>query len=372
MKVNLSSICEYGTGKVSVSSLNADNYISTENMLPGKGGVTAASALPQVAQTQAYRKGDALISNIRPYFKKIWQAPFDGGCSNDVLVFRAKDGVDPVFLYYVLSEDSFFEYAAATAKGTKMPRGDKVSIMRYQAPLFPLETQRRISGLLRSIDNKIEVNAKINDNLRQQAIALFRSRYVDFEPFGGAVPADWKLYKLGNFAPVVTGKKNANISSSSGAYPFFSCSQAISWTDSYSFDGNAILVAGNGDFNVKFYSGKFEAYQRTYVLIPYCPRFTAWLFYAVQYNLSKITMLARGSVIKFITKGNLEDFSFYAPADLDNESAIDHFSAMNDMIAANQKENFALASIRDALLPRLMSGEIDASKLPLAGEGIPW
>ncbi|WP_418886754.1 restriction endonuclease subunit S, partial [Filifactor alocis] len=84
----------------------------------------------------------------------------------------------------------------------------------------------------------------------------------------------------------------------------------MTWTDEYSFEGNAILVAGNGDFNVKFYNGKFEAYQRTYVLIPHNPRFSAWLFYAVKYNLNKITVAARGSVIKFITKGNLEDFSF--------------------------------------------------------------
>lgn len=188
---------------------------------------------------------------------------------------------------------------------------------------------------------------------------------MDFEPFDGNVPSEWKKYKLGDFLPVITGKKNANVSSSNGMYPFFSCSQGMSWTDEYSFDGNAILVAGNGDFNVKFYNGKFEAYQRTYVLIPYNPRYTAWLFYAVKYNLDKITIAARGSVIKFITKGNLEDFSFYAPSSLDNFEVIDHFNMINNIIAANRVENAKLTQLRDTLLPRLMSGEIDVSKVKI-------
>ena len=111
----------------------------------------------------------------------------------------------------------------------------------------------------------------VNDNLQQQAQALYKSWFVDFEPFGGTAPSDWKSYHFADFLPVITGKKNANVSSDKGLYPFFSCSQDYAWTDEYSFDGSAILVAGNGDFNVKFYCGKFEAYQRTYVLIPYTP-----------------------------------------------------------------------------------------------------
>ena len=78
-------------------------------MLPNKAGVTDASSLPSTTQAQTYYKGDILVSNIRPYFKKIWRAQAEGGCSNDVLVFSANDGVDPDFLYYVLADDAFFE-----------------------------------------------------------------------------------------------------------------------------------------------------------------------------------------------------------------------------------------------------------------------
>ncbi|MGM9999420.1 MAG: restriction endonuclease subunit S [Candidatus Bruticola sp.] len=196
-------------------------------------------------------------------------------------------------------------------------------------------------------------------------MALFKSWFIDYEPFGGSIPENWTEYKLGDFLPVITGKKNVNVSSSTGTYPFFSCSQDITWTDKYSFEGSAILVAGNGDFNVKFYNGKFEAYQRTYVLIPYSARYTAWLFYAVKYNLNKITLAARGSVIKFITKGNLEDFSFYAPKNLVDFGIIDQFTTINDMIASNREESAKLSQIRDTLLPKLMSGELDVSDIDL-------
>ena len=160
MKSKLSSLCEYRKGKVSFAGLTNDTYISTENMLLNKAGVTTASAMPSVGSTQAYRKGDVLVSNIRPYFKKIWHAKYDGGCSNDVLVFQAKEGTDRDFLYYVLADDQFFEYAMATSKGTKMPRGDKTSIMQYEVPW-----QRKIASILRSIDDKIELNTAINNNL---------------------------------------------------------------------------------------------------------------------------------------------------------------------------------------------------------------
>ena len=165
MKSELRSLCSYAKGKVSVDTLSKRNYVSTENMLPNKGGIVDSGALPSAQYTQQYIKGDILVSNIRPYFKKICMADDDGGCSNDVLVFRAERACDSTFLYYVLANDEFFNYASATAKGTKMPRGDKTAIMQYEVPCFDLETQLRIGKLLRSIDYQIAINKKINDNL---------------------------------------------------------------------------------------------------------------------------------------------------------------------------------------------------------------
>ena len=165
MKYKLGDICSYRKGKIDVACLNNSTYISTENMLPNKSGITEAASLPSVQFTQEYKKGDVLVSNIRPYFKKIWRANCDGGCSNDVLVFQANEGTDEGFLYYVLANDEFFAYSMATSKGTKMPRGDKFSIMQYEVPCFDLEAQRKIASIMEAIDKKIELNNAINNNL---------------------------------------------------------------------------------------------------------------------------------------------------------------------------------------------------------------
>lgn len=165
MKYKLSSLCEYRKGKVSVDRLSKDTYISTENMLPNKGGVVRATSMPTTSQTQEYKKNDVIVSNIRPYFKKIWLAEYDGGCSNDVLVFKANQDTDKGFLYYVLADDSFFNYAMATSKGTKMPRGDKISIMEYEVPHYDIEEQKKIACILCMLDEKIKINNRINKNL---------------------------------------------------------------------------------------------------------------------------------------------------------------------------------------------------------------
>ena len=127
MKCKLAEICTFRKGKVNVSKLTLKTYISTENMLPDKGGITEAGSLPKVELTQEYKKDDILVSNIRPYFKKIWKAKYDGGCSNDVLVFRGNLNIDNDFLYYILANDDFFAYAMATSKGTKCQE-----VIKYQ------------------------------------------------------------------------------------------------------------------------------------------------------------------------------------------------------------------------------------------------
>lgn len=170
MRCKLSDICSYRKGKIEVKRLNNITYISTENMLPNKGGITEASSLPSIVLTQEYRKGDVLVSNIRPYFKKIWQAKYDGGCSNDVLVFTPNPMTDKDFLYYVLANDEFFLYSMATSKGTKMPRGDKDSIMQYEIPDIGLDRQRKIASVLKSLDDKIQLNIAINKNLPQDSL----------------------------------------------------------------------------------------------------------------------------------------------------------------------------------------------------------
>lgn len=173
MKSKLKYICDLINSKISINELINENlklsYISTENMLPNKGGVTAPSSIPSEGKVTAYKKDDVLVSNIRPYFRKIWFATREGGCSNDVLVFRAKENISPDFLHYALADDAFFDYSMKTSKGTKMPRGDKAAIMEYEVTDMDYLMQRQSSIIPRLIDEKIAVNNKINENLRLQS-----------------------------------------------------------------------------------------------------------------------------------------------------------------------------------------------------------
>lgn len=285
-----------------------------------------------------------------------------------VLLFKPLENkINKSFLFYVLSHPTFNKYIFNHIDSeTAQPNISANSVGKYEFDLPDIDVQKKIAGVLSALDDKIELNNQINSNLEQQAQALFKSWFIDFEPFGGKMPNDWKQYKIKEFVPVITGKKNANVSSNTGKYPFFSCSQTIARTNEYSFNGRAILVAGNGDFNVKFYDGKFEAYQRTYVLIPYQQQLAAWLFYAIKYNLNNIISSARGSVISFITKGSLEESVIAAPRKINNMPIMETLSKIADIILHKIKENQRLSEIRDSLLPKLMSGEIDMSKVDIS------
>ena len=127
----LSEICGYSKDKVDIDDLTLDTYYSTENMQPNRQGAVQATTLPTIKQTTACKKGDVLISNIRPYFKKILYCFSDCGCSTDVLCFVPNKTDYSAFLYCALYADKFFDYMVAGSKGTKMPRGDKQQIMVY-------------------------------------------------------------------------------------------------------------------------------------------------------------------------------------------------------------------------------------------------
>lgn len=201
--VLLSDVGSFSDERISIGHVTVDNYISTENMVPNKGGVIQASSLPDAKKLSKYNPGDILLSNIRPYFKKIWFADCIGGCSNDVLVFHPNKDIDAKFLYYVLSDNNFFNYATLTSKGTKMPRGTKRAILKYWIPNLSLATQQKIASLLSAYDSQIENNQKRIKLLEQMAENLYKEWFVRFRfpgyenaEFEGGVPKGWKIEKL--------------------------------------------------------------------------------------------------------------------------------------------------------------------------------
>ena len=153
----LGEIAEFSTSTVSVSSIDATWYVGTVNMLANMKGIVPNKESVPYQTVREYREGDILISNIRPYLKKIWLADHNGGCSTDVLVIRVVDvnSCCPAFLKMLLSSDSFFDFAMANAIGTKMPRGDKKVLINYELVVPHLPEQQAIAGVLSDMDAEI-------------------------------------------------------------------------------------------------------------------------------------------------------------------------------------------------------------------------
>ena len=161
----LSDICSYSRDKVAVSELNVRTYFSTENMLSGKAGSTEATSLPTTSQTTACHKGDTLISNIRPYFKKVVYCEDKCGCSTDVLCFTPSQPCYSAYLFSTLYADKFFAFMVAGSKGTKMPRGDKQQIMTYPVVLPSEEELAGFNTIASPLLEQIYSNGEENKRL---------------------------------------------------------------------------------------------------------------------------------------------------------------------------------------------------------------
>lgn len=382
MKYRLSDICFYVKEKVAVSVLENTDYVSTENMIPNKGGITTATSLPSSFKTQAYQKHDVLVSNIRPYFKKIWFSDCNGGCSNDVLVFRAKDGTDARFLYYVLADDAFFDYSTATSKGTKMPRGDKTAIMQYEVPYFDLKTQKKIARILTDIDYKITLNNNINKNLEQQAQAYFDELFV--------VNADpnWSECTLSDIGSVVAG------GTPSKSKPEYYADQGIAWITPKDLSVNKSKFISHGENDIselgfskssaaKMPAGTILFSSRAPIgyiaiaqnevttnqgfksVIPNENISTSYMYFLLKNLLPTIEGMASGSTFKEISGAAMKS----VPTVMPDADTIQLFSSFCEPVFNEQEileaENQRLSALRDSLLPKLMSGELDVSNIEL-------
>lgn len=156
----ISDVCPFVSEKVSYSSISASSYITTTNMLQNRAGVIPYEDVPEIDTVTKYQKDDILVSNIRPYLKKIWLADHNGGCSNDVLVFRNANSLEYLsdYLYAILSSDIFFDYMMVGKTGLKMPRGDKKIIPNFLIPKPNMDVQNKIISEFKEIEKKYITN----------------------------------------------------------------------------------------------------------------------------------------------------------------------------------------------------------------------
>ena len=226
--------------KIPVEQVELVNYISTENILSDYSGVTRASKLPSTGSVTRFRSNDTLVSNIRPYLKKVWFANRDGGASNDVIVIRAKAKLVTEYFPFLLRNDSFIDYVMTGAKGVKMPRGDVSSMKKYPAfyPTHP--EQQKIADCLSSVDELIAAQVRKVNALKTHKKGLMqqifprkgetqpRMRFPGFQNGGEWVQGGLgsKASKVGSGITPTGGDKNYKQS----GRPFVR-SQNVSWGD---------------------------------------------------------------------------------------------------------------------------------------------
>ena len=369
----LEHVCDYVNNRTTSSM----NYISTENMLPNKGGISESTIIPPGTTTE-YKIGDILISNIRPYFQKIWCADRCGGCSADVLCIRAKENTDSKYLYYLLSQQAFFDYVMSGAKGCKMPRGDKKQIMQWPVNIPAIDVQKKVVAILSSLDNKIRLNRRINDNLEEQAKALFNHYFIqNTENLG-----EWQDGVLTDIAQYLNGlamQKYPAMPNEAGL-PVLKikelgqgqcdtnsdrCSSLIK--PEYIISDGTIIFSWSGTLLVDIWcGGKCGLNQHLFKVSS--AKYPQWfVFYWTKHHLNNFIRIAKDKAVTMghIKRCDLEISKVKIPSKQALVNLDKLFSPIFNRMVTCRIENRKLSSLRDTLLPKLMSGEISVEEVSL-------
>ncbi|WP_187955310.1 restriction endonuclease subunit S [Helicobacter pylori] len=283
-----------------------------------------------------------------------------------------KDFCNPYYLYYYLSNKK--ELFKNIALSTVVPIIPKTIFQEIEVLLPNIETQQKIARTLSVLDQKIENNHKINELLHKILELLYEQYFVRFDfldennkPYqtsGGKmkfskelnrlIPNDFEVKTLGELTQLKVGNKNANHSSDQGKYPFFTCSNNPLRCETYQFEGKHIIISGNGNFYVTHYDGKFDAYQRTYVVNPNNPNHYVLIYLFVKSYTNYLKLQSRGSIIKFITKSDIENIKIVLP----NLKTYTKWNNVLKMIENNNQSTQTLTALRDFLLPLLLKQQV--------------
>ncbi|WP_120863964.1 restriction endonuclease subunit S [Helicobacter pylori] len=366
---NYKKVCYLDTDNITNNRINAFLKIDlTKEKLPSR----------------AKRKcsiNSIIYSSVRPnqrHFGIIKEIPKNFLVSTAFIVIDIIDleKIDPNYLYYYITQDKITHYLQRIAEcGTSSyPSITPLDFLNIKIKLYPLETQQKIARTLSILDQKIENNHKINELLHKILELLYEQYFVRFDfldennkPYqtsGGKmkfskelnrlIPNDFEVKTLGELTQLKVGNKNANHSSNQGKYPFFTCSNNPLKCETYQFEGKHIIISGNGNFYVTHYDGKFDAYQRTYVVNPNNPNHYVLIYLFVKSYTNYLKLQSRGSIIKFITKSDIENIKIVLP----NLKTYTKWNNVLKMIENNNQSTQTLTAIRDFLLPLLLTQQV--------------
>ena len=340
-------------------------------MLPNKGGIVRAESLPDAKTACKYEPGDILLSNIRPYFCKIWFADREGCCSNDVLVIKTKDGWLPKFIYYVLSDQNFFNYDSVTSKGTKMPRGTKNAIMKYFVPDIDKAEQQKIVDVLSKYDSLIEANKKRIKNLQDQAAELYKEWFVRFRfpgwetaVFEKGLPKSWKIKRVSDIGDVKAGgdcpKVYSDFRTEYTPVPIYSNGLdnrgLYGYTDKPKIIKDSVTVSARG--TIGYVCLREEPYVPIVRLVSVIPTSKDYPARFVYYLLSNMHIEGFGTSQQQLTVPFFKKRKILLP----EPSVVKHFIDFANPIIDEQKHLERLISLaekqRDNLLQKLLCGKV--------------
>ncbi|MDG6325805.1 restriction endonuclease subunit S [Glaesserella parasuis] len=414
-----SDIAEYITTKIDITSIEQDKYISTDNMLANFGGVSIADSLPATERCNSFKKRDILFSNIRTYFKKVWFAGFDGGCSADVLVIRSKNEeiVLNEFLYLLICSEEFINFTIASSNGAKMPRGDKNAIKKYVFNIPNIEYQKQCIAQYFNLNKKIQLNTQINQTLEQIAQTIFKSWFIDFDPVHAkanalasgqtleqatqaamavisgkntqelhrlqtanpeqyqqlweiadtfpsgvdeeGVPWGWEERYLKDVCNIVYGKNLPTSELKEQGYPVFGGNGVIGFYDKYLYDKPHTLVSCRGAASGKvIYSLPNSFVTNNSLVIEHSKSYLSSFYVYEALSIQNLTKLTSGSAQPQMTIANMNPVQIIVPTEKAHSLYFNFVKGIYDKKLYGLYENEVLSKIRNELLPKLLSGEI--------------
>ncbi|MDY5486428.1 MAG: restriction endonuclease subunit S [Desulfovibrio sp.] len=356
------------TGNITDNRIDAVQHIDVKH-----------EKLPSRARRKV-RRNSIIYSTVRPnqrHFGIIKKQPDNFLVSTGFAVIDTDEEVlDADFLYYLLAQSTVVEklHAIAEQSTSVYPSIKPSDIEDLEICIPDIEIQKQIAEILSSLDRKVEQNSEINKNLFEQAQALYKDRYIDLSPTDGKIPAGWHI---GTVSEIIELHDSKRIPLSSREreklnkiYPYYGATSVMDYVDRYLFDGIYLLLGEDGtvvDDNgfpvLQYVDGKFWVNNHAHVITGKCG-FTVELLYLL-FSLTNVKFIVTGAVQPKISQANLNKVPVLIP-DADELKSFNSviqpfFAQIRDLRAENDR----LATLRDTLLPRLMSGEIDVSNIDL-------
>lgn len=311
------------------------------------------------------QRGDILITSEAPFGQiLLWESDEKIVLSQRLFCLRLSKKVYPCFVYYYMITDVFQHELDGRATGTTVVGLRQPELLKCKIQLPNYATQQKIASILKSLDDKIEVNRKINENLEQQAQALFKSWFVDFEPFRdqpfveselGMIPQGWRVTQLSELIEIKYGKDHKKLSE--GKYPVYGSGGYIRSVDNILYEGESVLIPRKGTLNnVMYVNEPFWTVDTMFYSIPKLKNIIL-IIYIYLCNKDLASMNA-GSAVPSMTTEILNNMKIVMPTSIILENFNTLVISMYNQIKHNIKESQRLAELRDSLLPKLMSGEI--------------